>query len=595
MLTPESMTKVRIIGSKGQMPKVINELYNLKALHISEFTREKSDTFDLGKPYKEAEGYSTHLVKLRSMMSFLKISGDGRKLAVSDNSSKLYKIEKEFGELSKNMEELQSKQKILEDAVSNPLSRLAHNKIIRVKSLKTFTGVVNKNFLKNTENLTFGFDLTKEEVSGKLAIIFTVPVTAEENARELLEKSGFEEKQIPEISYDDASKSLQEIKNGISDVGKKFDEFKKENSKFIVNIEHSLNELIEKSEAPLKFATSKRAFVVEGWVPTNKLDVVEKRISNVAKEKISLEILETEETPPAKLDNPKTIQPFEMFLDMNAYPGKYDFDPTIILSFTFSMFFGFMLGDMGYGLLLLIVSILAFRKLKGTMKSLSYILLLSSFFTILFGGLFGEFFGFDIIKAQINRFHEVNKMITISIILGFIHISTGLVLGFITKFKEHGLMHAILEKGSWLIMEMAAVSIALGVMMGIATLTYVGAFLMLSSIAMIIKGEGIKGAIEIPGLFSNILSYMRLFAVGLASVALAVVVNDIAVGMFKNGLVGFFTAALVFVLGHSINMMLGIIGPFLHSLRLHYFEFFTKFFEGGGKPYYPFGKINKWR
>jgi len=166
----------------------------------------------------------------------------------------------------------------------------------------------------------------------------------------------------------------------------------------------------------------------------------------------------------------------------------------------------------------------------------------------------------------------------------------GFFLGFVNKFKEHGFVHAMLEKGSWFVVEAGIALIALNYLGYASVSPYVGGAVFLAGLLMILKGEGIKGVVELPALLSNTLSYTRIMAVGLASASLAIVVNEFAGEFFHMGGIYMFIAVIILVLGHSVNLALGILGPFLHSLRLHYVEFFTKFFEGGGKQYKPFGR-----
>ena len=117
----------------------------------------------------------------------------------------------------------------------------------------------------------------------------------------------------------------------------------------------------------------------------------------------------------------------------------------------------------------------------------------------------------------------------------------------------------------------------------------IGGALASLSIVMLFLGEGVRGMVELPGIFGNILSYARLMALGVASAGLAAVINDISMPMFRGGIIGIIAGTIILLLGHLINFVLGLIGPFLHSLRLQYVEFFTKFYEGGGTRYVPFG------
>jgi V/A-type H+-transporting ATPase subunit I len=158
--------------------------------------------------------------------------------------------------------------------------------------------------------------------------------------------------------------------------------------------------------------------------------------------------------------------------------------------------------------------------------------------------------------------------------------------------------HAVLEKGSWMIIELGVLVAALGYFGGISALTYVGAGILVLGIVLLTMGEGIKGPIELPSLMGNTLSYARIIAVGLSSIYIASTVNDIAFKMIwpDHSQIGFaaIAALIVFILGHALNTVLSIIAPGLHSLRLQYVEFFGKFYQGGGRKFNPFGYIRKY-
>ena len=195
--------------------------------------------------------------------------------------------------------------------------------------------------------------------------------------------------------------------------------------------------------------------------------------------------------------------------------------------------------------------------------------------------------------SSMNVFgYEVLSVLVIGAIVGFIHLNLGLLFGFIGEKYSHGLKHAIMAKLSWMIIELGAIVAVLALMkLFIPQMVWVGAAIAIAGVVLLAKGEGIQGVVEIPALLSNTLSYMRLGAVGLASVGLAMVVNEkLAMPFIEKGGWFILVGILLMILGHAINILLGIIGPFLHGVRLHYVEFFSKFFQGGGVEYQPFAK-----
>ena len=247
-----------------------------------------------------------------------------------------------------------------------------------------------------------------------------------------------------------------------------------------------------------------------------------------------------------------------------------------------------MLGDVGYGLTSLIL-FFVLKKMMPKAKGFFNILILASAVSMVFGFVFGEFFGFEFMHPFISREKEMFKMLYIVLGIGVVHVNIGLIVGFINVYKNHGLMMAIYEKASWIVLEIGVAMLALSLMKIISISWWIGAIFLAASVLMLFKGEGVKGVMELPSIFTNVLSYARLMAIGLSSVVLAVIINDSAKEMIHRGGIFVLIGVLVLIIGHIINIMLGLIGSFLHSLRLHYVEFFSKFFSGGGKKYRPFG------
>ncbi len=620
MLKPKAMCKVSIVGARSVLKESINVLHSMALLHIDEYKGSAVPSGDyslqIGTPLPESETTSASLVKVRSVMSHLpKLPEEQLRAAHPSGISDLQNIDRQVKEHTDAL-------KALDDEKSKLSARLAELKPFAASgldlesfgdysSIAIFAGHIpggKKAMLDEVKKKALAkfpkSGLFLWEYEGKTVIAFFVESKKKEEAREFLAKHGYSE--INLLPLKGLKGHAPHIIKTIESERAKLEEKRKHLEAALVQISKSWllffkkkeSELVaesEKAQAPLKFATTKNAFVAQGWIPKEKCPEVRHRLEAATKNKIHFEESKELHDAPIMLQNPKPIEPFEFFMNLYALPRYLEIDPTFLMFLTFPIFFGMMLGDIGYGL----VSLLIFAALKskfrsGETRALLNIMTLSAISSIVFGFVFGEFFGEEEVAGfalphLISRLHSVNEMLVITAAMGVVHINIGFILGFINKLKEYGFMHALLEKGAWIILEIGIALFAASYLGYISASRYIGIALSVAGILMLFKGEGIKGLVEIPTLLSNSLSYARIMAVGLASASLAVVVNELSGELFHAG--GFMAVfgVVVLLLGHTINLALGILGPFLHSLRLHYVEFFTKFFEGGGKPYRPFG------
>ena len=566
----------------------------MKVLHILDFKKGEKEFFDIGKPFKEASSYSEQLIALRSMIARLKISGKPKHLKNFHEAQKNFLHSNEtFRRIIEKMEKAKAEETELSEEAKNPLINLgiARAEIKEYKSLVSFLGTVKSPIEPKLQSITSDYTLLQKKLEKQIAVALFVKRGTEEKTKELLSKSGFTEYKLPGLSKSEIEERLSEIKEEISTLEKQLEDFKKTNSQFLINYEFALAELNEKAEVPLRFAASRSTLIAIGWVPADTAEALKQNLAEVAKGKVSVELMQGK-NPPTVLENSKLAKPFELLLDLYSLPRYYEIDPTVLMFIAFPLFFGFMLGDVGYGLITFFAMLMIGKVVPVEVKPLLRIITISALASIAFGFVFGEFFGHEFIKHPIlNRVHDINTMMLISVAVGVVHLNLGLVLGIINEMKHHNFFVAFLKKGSWMVLQVAVGILGYGFLQSNRTFEIAGGALSIISIAMIIKGEGLLRIVELPALLSNILSYMRLYAIGLASVSFAAVINNLSSGLFAQGGLMMIVGAVILLSGHLVNLLLGLLGPFLHSLRLHYVEFFQKFYEGGGYKYSPFGIV----
>lgn len=360
-----------------------------------------------------------------------------------------------------------------------------------------------------------------------------------------------------------------------------------------------LSDEIETNSVLSSFGETDATFVLAGWVPEADYQGVRDMLAHEVGEALFIEPLpltpELEKRAPVQLHNPAPARPFESLVSLLTLPRYGHIDPTRLMAFFMPMFFGMILGDVGYGALLLLLALFLIRKLpKGVARDVVVVLAMGAGWAIVFGFLFGELFGtlgesvglhalwFDRASAE-----HVSALLIMSLVVGAVHITLGLILGIYEALKDRSRSH-LLERGGMLL-GLVSLFFIVAVVVDYLPQGFMSPAIAGLIIGIVLLGSSlgwvglIMGPIEFIGLVGNVLSYLRIAAIGLASVYLAKVANDVA-GAIGTLIVGIIIAVLI----HALNLVLAAFSPTIHSLRLHYVEFFRKFYEGGGRPYRPF-------
>ena len=631
LLKSERMNKVIITAPKSYLTRTIDVLHALKALHIIDHTKGE---FDTGAPLKRSEEISGLLVAVRSLISTFRIKGNARPLG----SLKSVGV-KSLRQLDGMVQRLRKDASVHLDEISGIENRMSAIEIQmelvstlqkiglpletykEYASLSTFTGKVkNPALLKAELRTKIGEFELRHSAEGFIALF--IPTEFRETATEILAHHSFaaiDASQIKELKGD-PSKAFERLSShqekqlsAKRTAERKLHRIKSKWRDFLLASENFLSIELEKAEAPLRFAASENVFIVSGWVTRKKAVEVTGAVQEVARGNAHVSIMHPSEHDevPVKMTNSGPVKPFEFLMKLYALPKYNEIDPTVFMFLTFPLFFGIILGDIGYGLVVALLAVLIWKKIPSA-RSLAGIIIPAALSSILFGFIYGEFFGIEVFghpsengaghasgdtslnfTFPLSRMHNIEEMLFVSLAIGLIHVNVGLLLGFFNELSHHGLRKAVLAKGSWWLLQ-AGAGLALASAGGFLNPSFLipGVILAAAAVVMLTIGEPLE-FVEIPGIASNILSYSRLMAVGLASVGLAAVVNGFVDALVDAGGFMIVVAILIGILGHGLNIALGILGGFLQSLRLHYVEFFTKFYKGGAVSFHPFGKIEK--
>ena len=359
---------------------------------------------------------------------------------------------------------------------------------------------------------------------------------------------------------------------------------------------------LRREEAKSRLVGTDKVFLLEGWLPADRCAEIEKTLKPFT---CAIETREPTEDEypqvPVQLKNNKLTQPLNMVTEMYSLPAYGTLDPNPLMAPFFILFYGIMMADMGYGLLMMIASVIISKKYrpKGTSGELFSLLGLCGISTFIMGALTGGFFG-DFLTQLVaivspgtvfalpklfDPLDDLTMILIGSMALGMVQIVTGMAISLIEKCKRKKFLDAFFEEITWWIVFIGIALLALG--KGAAVL-YVGCALVL--LGPIVQGKGwgkLTGVFDslynhVTGYFGDILSYTRLMALMLAGSVIAQVFNMLAA--MPGNVIAFI---IISMLGNAMNFGLNLLGCYVHDLRLQCLEFFNKFYVDGGKPFRP--------
>lgn len=458
---------------------------------------------------------------------------------------------------------------------------------------------------QNSDGLYYGFAVHKDsydefcEILKKYGFTRMTDSNSSETVGELIK--------ILDIRIENTDKKIEYYKNSLRNFAHTTDYLRKYHD--------ALETRVEIIRADYETLSTKCAYVLNGYIPKETAQSVKEKIEKNFSAAVFITEVPKGEDFPVALKNPKIVQPFEVVTEMYSVPSPYGIDPSKVMAPFYFIFFGMMLSDAGYGILLTLATAFVLYKMKppeGQLKKMCSLLCLCGISTFIFGMLFGSFFS-DLVStltlgkttqwALVNPMEDPMTVLLIGYALGAVHLMTGLGVKAYMLIRDGKALDALFDVGSWYL-----VFIGIGMML-VPQISAYGTYVIIAGVVMLVLTQGrqeknifkklmsgILSLYDATGYLSDILSYSRLLALGLSTAVVGMVINKMGSMGAANGwtVSSAIIFTLVFLLGHSFNIAINVLGSYVHTCRLMYIEFFSKFFESGGKAFSPLTIKNKY-
>ena len=369
--------------------------------------------------------------------------------------------------------------------------------------------------------------------------------------------------------------------------------------------------LSSRQESKNQLASTQNLAALEGWIESNQVQALEACLTEQFGQSILIQTREIrqdeEDKVPTKLKNNALVEPFELVTEMYSLPKYGDKDPTPVVSLFYFVFFGMMVADIGYGLLLFVGTSLAlhfFHVKPGLAKNLRFFRLLGVA-VIIWGLVYGSFFGFELPFALISTSSDAMTILVISVVFGFVTVLAGLFLSGLKNIRIKDYAEAYNAGFAWVLILLGLLLLALGNFFpSLAFAATIGQWLAIINTLGILAvsivsakslaglGSGLFNLYNVSGYVGDLVSFTRLMALGLSGASIGSAFNLI-VSLFPP-VARFSIGILLFIALHLVNMFLSFLSGYVHGARLIFVEFFGKFYDGGGKPFTPLKPSEKY-
>jgi V/A-type H+-transporting ATPase subunit I len=651
-MRPAKMSRIAVVGSKDKRQLVLSILHDLGVMQVETLSSEAASMVKNEVDALTFREVNEELLRVRALKAALPPVQVKEKMKFSSLSELLQisgsiNIDSEVSDMQKKLESYLALKEQLADKKSlvENLSFLnADLSILSLSSATSFYGKIPKKRLDAFQeriNQLKGILIYTQKDEEDYKVVVTVPHEYLEQFGSIIQKLDIKLQRIPEIRgrpeevIREVNAELDKLEKEINAIKDKLRLLSEKYYATLSSVEEQLSIEAKKLEVISNIGFTQSTFVMEGWVATDTIPLLQEALDRYTESKAFVFEIKTDEKPPTLMRNPRRLKLFESFIRFYSLPQPYELDPTPIFAFIFPVFFGLMLGDVGYGAIILLISIWIIRHVRKGGKTIMPKFLLSfakkilspsayakvaaamlpgSVLGIIFGFLFDGYFGFPLNKyffpylntafglhlPESGAFLDplstlgLKSLLLISGYIGLFAVSLGLVIGALNSYWLKEFRH-MLGKIGWLMVSWGIALTGLALLhhqsvnptQNISVAIYLA--ILLSGFGLVIAGEGAGSLIELPSMISHIISYTRLLGILLASVVLAGVIDQVFLGAVRGGVFLAVFGVIVLVVGQLFNLILALFEPGIQGARLLYVEFFSNFFHGHGKRFSPFG------